>query len=81
MAALVAPRHNSVLKEFYRHLLRKGKAKKLALAAVARNLLVTLNAILRDKTPGPRPNRPKSAPYTSKRCKPRKQLFFLGSSN
>jgi transposase len=51
MAALVASRYNATFREFYQRLLEKGKAKKLALAAVARKLLVTLNAILRDKTP------------------------------
>lgn len=51
MAALVATRHNPVLKAFYRRLLQAGKPKMLALVAVARRLLVILNAILRDKTP------------------------------
>jgi transposase len=51
MAALVASRYNATFREFYQRLLERGKAKKLALAAVARKLLVTLNAILRDKTP------------------------------
>ena len=51
MAALVAARHNPVLSTHYKHLLNKGKAKKLALVAVARRLLVILNAIVRDKTP------------------------------
>ena len=51
MAALVAARHNPVLSTHYKHLLNQGKAKKLALVAVARRLLVILNAIVRDKTP------------------------------
>lgn len=51
MAALVATRHNPVLKAFYGHLLQAGKPKMLALLAVARRLLVILNAILRDKRP------------------------------
>ena len=51
MAALVATRHNPVLKAFYQHLLQAGKPKMLALLAVARRLLVILNAILRDKRP------------------------------
>lgn len=51
IAALVATRHNPVLKAFYRHLLQAGKPKMLALLAVARRLLVILNAIIRDKTP------------------------------
>lgn len=51
MAALVATRHNPVLKAFYGRLLQAGKPKMLALLAVARRLLVILNAILRDKRP------------------------------
>lgn len=51
MAALVASRYNPVLKAFYRRLLDAGKPKMLALVAVARRLLVILNAILRDKKP------------------------------
>jgi transposase len=50
MAALVASRHNSVLKSFYQRLLLAGKPKKLALTAVMRKLLTILNAILRDRT-------------------------------
>jgi transposase len=51
MAALVASRHNPVLAAFYRRLVQAGKAKKAALTAVMRKLLIILNAILRDKTP------------------------------
>jgi transposase len=51
MAALVAVRHNPALRAFYRHLVAAGKAKKLALTAAMRKLLVTLNAILRDRQP------------------------------
>jgi transposase len=56
MAALVASRHNPQLKSFYQRLLAKGKPKKVALIAVARKLVVTLNAMLRtgqDWTPLP----------------------------
>lgn len=48
MAALVATRHNVVLKEFYERLKEAGKPKKVALVAVMRKMLVTLNAMLRD---------------------------------
>jgi transposase len=48
MAALVASRHNPVLKVFYQRLLHAGKAKKLALTAVMRKLLTILNAMVRD---------------------------------
>jgi transposase len=51
MAALVAAHHNPVLASFYQHLLAAGKAKKLALVAVMRKLLIILNAILRDRRP------------------------------
>jgi len=49
MAALTASRHNPVLGAFYRRLLTAGKPKMVALIAVARKLLTTLNAILRDQ--------------------------------
>jgi transposase len=48
MAALVASRHNPLLRAFYRRLLAAGKPKMLALIAVARKLVTTLNAMLRD---------------------------------
>ena len=51
MAALVATRCNPAIRDFYQRLLRAGKPKKVALIAAARKLLVTLNAILRDRTP------------------------------
>ena len=49
LAALVASRHNPALKVFYARLLAAGKPKMVALVAVARKILVTLNAMLRDK--------------------------------
>jgi transposase len=51
MAALVAVRHNPALRAFYLRLLAAGKAKKLALTAAMRKLLVILNAMLRDRKP------------------------------
>lgn len=51
MAALVATRCNPVLRAHYAKLLAVGKPKKLALVACLRKLLVTLNALLRTKTP------------------------------
>jgi len=51
MAALTAARHNPVLRPFYRRLRAAGKPAKLALTAVARKLVVLLNAILRDARP------------------------------
>jgi len=51
MAALVAVRHNPILRAFYQRLVAAGKAKKLALTAAMRKLLVILNAMLRDHQP------------------------------
>lgn len=51
MAALVAVRHNPVLKAFYDRLTARGSPKKLAIVAVIRKLLTVLNAIIRDRTP------------------------------
>ena len=48
MGALVATRHNPVLKGFYERLLKAGKPKKVALVACMRKLLTILNAVLRD---------------------------------
>ena len=51
MATLVASRHNPLIRPFYQRLLAAGKARKLALTAAMRKLLVILNAMLRDRTP------------------------------
>jgi len=51
VAAMVAARHNPVLKPFHQRLIAAGKPKKVALIAVARKLLTILNAILRDQKP------------------------------
>lgn len=51
MAALVAARHNPALKTFYQRLIAHGKSKKLALVAVMRKLLLTLNSIIKRQTP------------------------------
>jgi transposase len=51
MGALVAARHNPILKEFRDRLVANGKPKLVAIIATARKLLVILNAILRDKKP------------------------------
>jgi transposase len=49
MAALNAVRRDSSIKAFYQRLRTAGKPAKLALIAVARKLLTTLNAMLRDR--------------------------------
>jgi transposase len=51
MGAMVAKKHNPVLKGFFDRLVRAGKPKMVALIAVARKLLTILNAILRDGRP------------------------------
>ena len=50
MAAIVAVRHNPVIREFYERLLAAGKPKKVAIVASMRKLLTILNAMLRDKS-------------------------------
>jgi transposase len=49
--AVTASRHNPALTAFRERLLAAGKAKKVALVAVARKLLTILNAVIRDKQP------------------------------
>lgn len=50
MATLVAIRHNATLKATYQRLLEAGKLKKVAIVACMRKLLVTMNAMLRERT-------------------------------
>jgi len=50
MGALVAARHNAVIRAFYLRLLAAGKPKKVALTACMRKLLTILNAIMRTQT-------------------------------
>ena len=50
MAAVAASRSKSRFGDLYRRLLAAGKPPKLALIAVARHILVTANAMLRDQT-------------------------------
>jgi transposase len=51
MAALVASRHNAVIKAFYDRLVAAGKPKKVALVACMRKLLTILNAMVRAGKP------------------------------
>jgi len=48
MAALVASRHNPVLKPLYLRLLDNGKAKKLALTVLMRKLIILANRLLKN---------------------------------
>jgi len=51
MGAMVAKKHNPLLKAFFDRLVAAGKPKMVALIAVARKLLTILNAIVRDNQP------------------------------
>ncbi len=51
MAAIVASRHNPLIRAFYQKLLSAGKLKKVALVACMRKLLVILNAMLKHDRP------------------------------
>lgn len=51
MAAVVASRGNSAAAACYRRLIAKGKPPKVALIAVARKILITANAVIRDQRP------------------------------
>jgi transposase len=51
MSAMVASRHNPLIREFYERLVEAGKPKKVALVACMRKLLVILNAVMRDRRP------------------------------
>ncbi len=47
MAALVAARHNPILRSFYLRLRAAGKPAKVALTATMRKLLIVLNSALK----------------------------------
>jgi transposase len=51
LAAQSAARCDPPLRMFYERLVARGKPKKAALAAVARKLLVAINAMVRDRRP------------------------------
>jgi transposase len=51
MGAMVAARFNPQLRVFHQRLITAGKAKLVALIAVARKLLTVLNALIRDRRP------------------------------
>jgi len=48
MGALVASRHNPVIRDLYQRLLSAGKPKKVALTACMRKLLTILNAMVKN---------------------------------
>jgi transposase len=51
MGAMVASRHNPVIREFHERLVAAGKPKKVALVARMRKLLAVLDAVTRDRVP------------------------------
>ncbi len=51
MATLVATRFNPVISEFYTRLCTIGKAKKIALVACMRKLLIILNSMIKHRVP------------------------------
>jgi transposase len=51
MAALVATKHNAVIRAFYLRLVAAGKPKALALVACMRTLLTILNVMARTAQP------------------------------
>jgi transposase len=55
MGTLAATRHNPVIRCFYYRLLEAGKAKKVALTACMRKLLIILNAIVKTQVPWKNP--------------------------
>jgi transposase len=59
MATLNAIRLNPTIRDFYKRLVARGKAKKVAMVAAMRKLLTILNAIIRDG--GRRPSIEKAA--------------------
>ncbi|MBE9166016.1 IS110 family transposase [Pleurocapsales cyanobacterium LEGE 06147] len=50
MAALVAVRHNPVIKDFYERLINQGQLKKVALTACMQKLLIFLNAMMKNNS-------------------------------
>ena len=51
MPTLVATQRNPVIAAMYQRLLERGKPKKVALVACMRKLLISLNAMARDRSP------------------------------
>lgn len=51
MAALVATRHNSQIKVFYKRLCDAGKKKKVALVACMHKLLIIMNTMIKNNEP------------------------------
>ena len=50
MAAVASLHHNPIIRAFYDRLIDAGKPPKLALTACMRKILVTLNAMMKNRT-------------------------------
>jgi len=66
LAAQSAARWNRPLRRFYERLVSRGESKKAALAAVARKLLIAINAMMRDQRPWPTDSSQDSIPTLTK---------------
>ena len=51
MVTVTAIRHNPVTQDFHARLRRRGKSRQVALVAATRELLLILNAVVRDQIP------------------------------
>ncbi len=51
MATIVAMRHNPVIRSCYERLVLAGKAKKVAIVACMRKLLIIMNAMVKEGRP------------------------------
>jgi transposase len=51
MSTLSAIRYNPIIQPQYEQLVKRGKAKKVAIIACMRKMLTILNAMLRDQQP------------------------------
>ena len=53
MVTVTATRHNPAIRDFHTRLCRRGKPRKVVLVAAMSKLLLTLNAVVRDRVPWP----------------------------
>lgn len=77
LAAISAIRHNQILKPFYQSLRAKGKPAKVAIIAVARKLMVILNARLREFYESPNPESQEGLPRMGQKTRRRKPLLAV----
>lgn len=75
LAALSALRHHPTLRSFYQSLRKSGKPAKVAIIAVARKLLVILNAMLKQLYDSPVPESHEGLPRMGPQTRRRKPLM------